>query len=230
MIVFADATRTYRLGETEVPALGPVSLTLEPGEFVVILGPSGSGKTTMLNLLAGLDRPTGGRVEVAGCDLGSMSAAGLEEHRRRRVGVVFQFFNLVPTLTARENVELVADLVSGRDRVDAVLASVGLAERMHHFPHELSGGEQQRVALARALVKDPDLILGDEPTGNLDASSGRRVLELLQQAHRRGKLVVLVTHNSTLTRLATRVLTLKAGRVDSDVRRGDPEEAGALDW
>lgn len=230
MITFEEATRTYRLGDVEVPALGPVSMELAAGEFVVILGPSGSGKTTMLNLLAGLDRPTSGRVVVAGADLGTLDALGLEEHRRRRVGVVFQFFNLVPTLTARENVELVAELVAGRERVDEVLEAVGLAERKHHFPHELSGGEQQRVALARALVKDPDLVLGDEPTGNLDASSGRRVLQLLQEAHRRGKLVVLVTHNSTLTRLATRVITLRAGRIASDVRRPEAEDAASLDW
>lgn len=230
MIRFEEACRTYRLGEVEVPALGPVSLTLEAGEFVVILGPSGSGKTTMLNLLAGLDRPTGGRIRVAGQDLGTLSPEGLEEHRRRRVGVVFQFFNLVPTLTARENVELVAELVSAVGRVDPVLEAVGLSHRRHHFPHELSGGEQQRVALARALVKDPDLLLGDEPTGNLDATSGRRVLQLLQEAHRRGKLVVLVTHNSALARLATRVLTLRAGQVASDVRREAPEDALSLDW
>lgn len=230
-ITLEQAARTYRMGTVRVEALRPTDLEIESGEFVVILGPSGSGKTTLINLIAGLDSPTSGRIRVGGEEISAFDAARLTEYRRRQIGVVFQFYNLIPTLTALENVELVAELLETPGDPAAVLREVGLAERADHFPHELSGGEQQRVAIARALVKDPPILLGDEPTGNLDATTGKRILKLLRTIHeKRGKTVLLVTHNSSLARIATRIITLRDGEIRSDVANPEPTDPEVIEW
>lgn len=215
-------SRNYVLGGHEVQALAPLNLDIEAGEMVFFVGPSGSGKTTLLNLLAGIDSPNTGSVVVDGQDIARLSARQLLEYRRRKVGLVFQFHHLIPNLTAWENVELVAELVKGQGDIRACLAAVGLEARAGHFPHQLSGGEQQRVAVARALVKDPPILLGDEPTGNLDARTGKQVLGLFAEANRRGKTVMLVTHNLAYTPVATRVIRMADGRVVADERNPSP--------
>jgi putative ABC transport system ATP-binding protein len=202
----------------------------------VVLGPSGSGKTTLLNLLGGLDRPTSGAIRYGDVDITSLSDGEMGRFRRDHVGFVFQFFNLIPTLTARENVEFAAELVSSdrgvlTDRVGELLSMVGLGERADHFPSQLSGGEQQRVAIARALAKDPDLVLCDEPTGNLDFRTGRQILEFLQElALERGKTCVLVTHNSAIAALGSRVMRLRDGRVQSVETNSSPTPASQIEW
>jgi putative ABC transport system ATP-binding protein len=229
-IVLRGACRTY--GTTvPVPALKPASLEIERGELVVILGPSGSGKTTLLNLIGGLDRPTAGAVVVEGVDLTPLSAAALTAFRRDKVGFVFQFYNLIPSLTAWENVELAAALNHHRRSSSDALAAVGLTDRSGHFPDQLSGGEQQRVAIARALAKDPPLILCDEPTGAVDFETGKRVLAVFEALVRReGKTVVIVTHNSALAAMATRVVRLKDGEVVHNQRQPAPVPAAELNW
>ena len=225
--------KTFGEGHTAVHALKDIELKGPQGEFAVILGPSGSGKTTLLNLVGGIDNATEGRIEVGGIDLANLSVDEQVRYRRENVGFVFQFFNLIPTLTAAENVELVADLTAddGADRAAEVLAKVGLAERMHHFPAQLSGGEQQRVAIARALVKKPPILLCDEPTGELDYETGRMILRLLQDISREhGQTVLLVTHNAAIGDVADRVLRLRSGEIVADIRNDAPLEAEALTW
>ncbi|AEB11774.1 Phosphonate-transporting ATPase [Marinithermus hydrothermalis DSM 14884] len=223
--------KTYGREETRVWALREVTLSVEPGTFVVILGPSGSGKTTLLNLIGALDVPSEGRVEVAGHDLTRSTEAERARFRRHKVGFVFQFFNLVPTLTARENVLLAAELVPHPRDPDALLAAVGLSHRKHHFPGELSGGEQQRVAVARALAKNPEVILADEPTGSLDSQSGAQVLALLWRfARDEGRTVLMVTHNQALAQIADRVLRLKDGRIVEDRRNEEPRTPEEVVW
>ncbi|MBT9589143.1 ABC transporter ATP-binding protein [bacterium] len=218
------------MGTHRVQALQPTDLSIERGEFIIVLGPSGSGKTTLMNLIAGIDSPSSGILRVDGVEVSALNRKSLVHYRRRSVGVIFQFHNLIPNLTARENVELVAELVGASRAGEEVLGAVGLGERGDHFPHELSGGEQQRVAIARALVKDPPILLGDEPTGSLDAATGRRVLKLLHEIHGRGKCVIMVTHNAALTSVATRVLTMKDGLIRSDVRNNSPLDPDDIDW
>jgi len=216
-IILESVSKWYGRGETMVRALTDVDLHLGLGEFVVVLGPSGSGKTTLLNVIGGLDVPSAGRIRVDGSDLGSLDDRGRTRYRREQVGFVFQFFNLMPTLTAAENVRLAADLVDEPRDVTAMLASVGLKHRGGHFPGQLSGGEQQRVAVARALVKNPSVILADEPTGSLDSATGADVLDLLHDlARRERRTVVLVTHDASLANGADRVLTLVDGRLARD--------------
>jgi putative ABC transport system ATP-binding protein len=227
---FQNTERAYQMGDRQVQALHPLNLSIESDEFIMILGPSGSGKTTMLNLLAGMDSPSGGQLTVDGLELSDLNRAQLVEYRRAHVGVVFQFFNLIPNLTALENVQFVAELTRATGSSLEALHSVGLEDRQHHFPHELSGGEQQRVAIARALVKDPPLLLGDEPTGNLDVATGQKILKLFQTVSRKGRCVILVTHNRAITRAATRVITLGDGRVRSDERNPNPESAETIVW
>lgn len=224
--------RSYTTGIHTVQALYPLDLSVDRDEFMMILGPSGSGKTTLLNLLAGMDSPSEGTLRVDDVEVSSLDRRGLVEYRRHRVGLIFQFFNLINNLTALENVSFIAELVGGQGSGSAqdALESVGLGHRHDHFPHELSGGEQQRVAIARALVKSPPLLLADEPTGNLDAATGQKVLALLQEVHRKGQCVVMVTHNQLLTQAATRVLTLKDGKVRSDVRNENPTPASEIEW
>jgi putative ABC transport system ATP-binding protein len=216
-------SRTYGDGATAVPALRDVSTEIRAGSFVAIVGPSGSGKSTMLNLLGALDRPSAGRVTVAGVDLGALDDDGRTIFRRDRLGFVFQFFNLLPTLTALENVALPARL-AGRDakqtraRAGELLERVGLAERSAHTPEKLSGGEMQRVAVARALMMDPPVVLADEPTGNLDTKTGETVLALLRGAVDAARTVVLVTHDSKIAARAERVLRIVDGRIVEDAK------------
>ena len=225
-------SKTYRRGAAEVHALTDVTLSLDAGDLVVMLGPSGSGKTTMLNIVGAIETPTSGQVVVAGTDVAALTGRELDAHRRARVGFVFQFFNLVPTLTAAENVEVIAEL-TGPDagsRARAALADVGLADRADRFPGELSGGEQQRVAIARALVKDAPVLLADEPTGSLDLDTGRQILGLLRDAADRGTTVLVVTHNSAIARMADRVIHLRDGRIADDERIADPIPATEVEW
>jgi putative ABC transport system ATP-binding protein len=207
-------TKTYRMGEVEVQALRGVDLRLMAGEFLVLLGPSGSGKSTLLNILGGLDIPTAGRVFYHGRELTRASESELTRYRRYHVGFVFQFYNLIPSLTARENVALVTDIA--RDPFDPaeVLELVGLGNRLDHFPAQLSGGEQQRVAIARAVAKRPDVLLCDEPTGALDFQTGKLVLEAIATVNRElGTTTAIITHNAPIAAIADRVVTLGDGRI-----------------
>ena len=201
-----------------------VSFQVQPGETVAIVGPSGSGKTTLLGLLAGLDRPSGGRVLLDGTDMGALSEDARAKLRREKIGFVFQSFQLIPTLTARENVAVPLDLAGtggGAARADELLERVGLGGRGHHYPTQLSGGEQQRVAVARAFIHRPSILFADEPTGNLDAATGERVIELMMELNREiGTTLVLVTHDPDLARRARRVIRLADGAVVSDERSG----------
>jgi len=219
-------TRTFGAGEAEVHALRGVTLDVPAGQFTAVMGPSGSGKSTLMHLLAGLDRPTGGTVHIGGEDVGAMSDAQLTKLRRRHVGFVFQAFNLLPVLTAEENVTLplaIAGVRPDAERVDALLDRVGLTDRRGHRPSELSGGQQQRVAIARALVTQPTVLLADEPTGNLDSRSGADVLELLREAVVvDGQTIVMVTHDPRAAASADRVLFLADGRIVGDL--ADPAE------
>lgn len=231
-ISLRGVTKTYGTGAALVHALRPTDLDVTEGEMVVILGPSGSGKTTLLNLIGGIEPPTDGDVVVAGTRLRDAGDAELTTFRRDHVGFVFQFFNLVPTLTARENVALVLELTGRRtEGVDAVLSDVGLAERADHFPGQLSGGEQQRVAIARALAIQPEILLCDEPTGALDLETGRAVLELIQRLHRERQItVVMVTHNAVIGDMADRVLRMRSGSIVTDERTSAPVDASTLRW
>ncbi len=224
-------SRCYRMGEVEVKALTGIELDITQGEFVVILGPSGSGKTTLLNLVGGIDSPSSGRISVNGLEIGSLNDNALTRFRRDHIGFVFQFFNLIPTLTARENVEFAAELVRAPRDTNEVLATVGLADRGDHFPSELSGGEQQRVAIARALVKDPPILLCDEPTGELDFETGKHILSAMRAIHRADhKTVLLVTHNTAIGDIADRVIRLRSGEVVEDKRNSSPLDPEELRW
>ncbi len=224
-------TKVYGEGPAAVTALQELNLEVGTGRFVVLLGPSGSGKTTLLNLLGGLDQPTAGRVWVAGEDLSAYSEEQRTEYRRRRVGFIFQFFNLIPTLNAVENVELIAELSEHPFSSLEVLTDLGLGDRAEHFPSQLSGGEQQRVAIARALVKNPDLILADEPTGNLDRDAGVTVLQALQRINREGgKTVVAVSHNVVIGDIADLVVRLRDGRIVEARENPSPAEASEVTW
>jgi len=216
LIELEGVRKVYQQGKQELEVLRGVNLKVEKGEFVAVVGPSGSGKSTLLNIIGGIDRPTEGKVRVGGTLITALDEEALSQWRGRNVGFVFQFFQLLPTLTALENVMLPMELMGTyrgrrRERAMQVLEMVGLASRANHLPGELSGGEQQRVALARALVNDPPIILADEPTGNLDSASGEKVLEILEEFNRRGKTLVLVTHDEKLARAAERVFHLVDG-------------------
>jgi putative ABC transport system ATP-binding protein len=229
LVRLSDITKVYQGGVTG--ALNGVSLTVEDGEFTAVMGPSGSGKSTLLNLIAGLDRPTSGSVAVAGSDLGRMSEAALARFRRDRVGFVFQFFHLLPNLTALENVLIPAQLkstTSAEARARELLDQLGIAEVADRYPAKLSGGQQQRVAIARALINKPSLLLADEPTGALDTRSGNQVMELLMGLHRSGQTILLVTHDAKLaTRYAARVISVLDGKIVDDVRLENAERAAA---
>ena len=210
----SEVCKEYRLGAVTVHALRGVSIELPRGKFVVMLGPSGSGKTTLLNLVGGLDQPTSGNLTVMGQQLGNLNDKQLTNYRRDTIGFVFQLFNLVPTLTALENVQLVGELVGHGPEARQILESVGLAERCDQFPSQLSGGEQQRVAIARALVKQPDLLLADEPTGALDGETGRQVMQLLwAETRKRNVTVMMVTHNEAFAAVGDLVVRLRSGQV-----------------
>jgi len=219
-------TKTYRSGEVEVQALRGVDFEARAGEFLVILGPSGSGKSTFLNIIGGLDRPTSGKAWFMDQELSRENDRGLARYRRDHVGFVFQFYNLVPSLTARENVRLVTEIARRPMKAEEALAMVGLSERMDHFPAQLSGGEQQRVAIARAIAKNPEVLLCDEPTGALDAATGVRVLEALSQVNEAtGATTLVITHNSAIRDLAHRVVLFANGGiagVESNTARKSP--------
>jgi putative ABC transport system ATP-binding protein len=218
VIVFeaTQVTKTYHMGEVDVHALRGIDLRLRESEFVVLLGPSGSGKSTLLNILGGLDTPSGGQVLYRGTDLTAADDASLTDYRRYHVGFVFQFYNLIPSLTARENVSLVTEIVREPMSPEQALALVDLTERSDHFPAQLSGGEQQRVAIARAIAKRPDVLLCDEPTGALDISTGVIVLEAIAKINRElGTSTVVITHNAAIASMADRVIRLADGQIAS---------------
>ena len=224
-------TKIYRMGDIEVPALQAVDLDLYPGEFVVLLGPSGSGKSTLLNILGGLDAPTSGSVRFLDHDLTGASSEKLTRYRREHVGFVFQFYNLIPSLTARENVELVTEIAEHPMDPAEALRLVGLGERLDHFPAQLSGGEQQRVAIARAVAKRPDVLLCDEPTGALDFETGKLVLEVLDRVNRElGTTVAIITHNAAIARMADRVIRLRSGRIAEERRNPVRAAPADLEW
>jgi putative ABC transport system ATP-binding protein len=224
-------TKVYRMGEVEVHALRGVDLDLFAGEFLVLLGASGSGKSTLLNILGGLDVPTAGTVRYANHDLTAFEDAELTRYRREHVGFVFQFYNLIPSLTARENVSLVTEVSTDPMRPEDALALVGLAERMDHFPAQLSGGEQQRVAVARAIAKRPQVLLCDEPTGALDVRTGITVLEAIENVNRElGTTTAVITHNAVIAAMADRVVTLSDGRVAGVRVNAAKMPAQSLTW
>lgn len=232
-VVFAarGLTKIYSMGEFKVHALRGIDLELYEGEFVVLLGPSGSGKSTLLNILGGLDVPTDGTVHYLDHDLTACNDAELTRYRREHVGFVFQFYNLMPSLTARENVELVTDIAERPMSAAEALRLVGLTERADHFPSQLSGGEQQRVAIARAIAKRPDVLLCDEPTGALDVHTGVLVLEAIDRVNRElGTTTVVITHNAVIAGMADRVIALSDGRIASVRRNPQKVPAGELNW
>ena len=223
--------KTYRMGEVEVHALREVDLEIYEGEFVVLLGPSGSGKSTLLNILGGLDLPTSGEAYWRDHDLAHANEAMLTRYRRDHVGFVFQFYNLIPSLTVRENVALVTDIAPHPMPIDEVVDMVGLAARADHFPSQLSGGEQQRVAIARAIAKRPDVLLCDEPTGALDYPTGKLVLEVIARINRDlGTTAVVITHNAAIAGMADRVLHLADGRIARVERNARKLAPGELSW
>jgi putative ABC transport system ATP-binding protein len=231
LIEFKDVCKKYSLGENDFYALKDASLTIKEGEMVVILGPSGAGKSTLLNLLGGMDNASSGHIWFGGDDLTTFTDNQLTRYRAKNVGVVFQFYNLIPTLTAYENVALMKDITSDTTDPREALAAVGLAEHMHQFPSQMSGGEQQRTSIARAVAKNPKLLLCDEPTGALDTGTGKEVLKLLQDMSREKKrTVVMVTHNSLFADIADTVIRVKNGTVESVVHNDKPKDASMISW
>lgn len=226
-----DVGKEYRMGEITVKALDEVSFEINKGEFVVIVGTSGAGKTTVLNLIGGMDTCTGGHIHVDGAEVSAYTPKQLTSYRRTDIGFVFQFYNLVPNLTALENVELATQICPNALDPRSTLEQVGLTERMDYFPTQLSGGEQQRVSIARAIAKNPKLLLCDEPTGALDYNTGKRILGLLQSTCReKGMTIIVITHNSMIAPMADRVLTFKNGKV-ADMRiNPDPMPVEAIEW
>ena len=226
-----DLQKHYQMGEVTVEALRGVSFDVPEGALVVLLGTSGSGKTTLMNLIGGLDSPTSGSVSVGQYEVSALVEPDLTEYRRDTVGFIFQFFNLVPTLTALENVELVGELAGNADEAAELLSRVGLEERLNYYPSELSGGEQQRVAIARSLIKRPYLLLADEPTGNLDYKTGLLVLELIRDISDETDLTVLmVTHNEAVGKMADLVMHLRSGQIDEIEHNENPVPPSELSW
>ena len=231
IVTFENVTRIYKSGDHEQKALDSVNLSLAEGKFVVILGPSGAGKSTLLNLLGGLDSPTSGKITVNGRDISTLTSNELADYRAATVGFVFQFYNLIPTLTVLENVALVKDIAA--DALDAkqMLTEVGLADHMKQFPAELSGGEQQRVSIARALAKNPKILLCDEPTGALDSETGVMVLKLLlSMARNYHKTIIIVTHNQNIAKMADVVIRVKNGKIRSYEEQLEPMSVEEVEW
>jgi len=230
-VTFADVVREYRNGQITVKAVDGISFELEKGKFSIIVGPSGAGKTTVLNILGGMDSATSGTVSVDGREISRLSKRDCCSYRRDDVGFVFQFYNLIPNLTALENVELASQI--RKDALDprTVLNDVGLSERLDNFPAQLSGGEQQRVAIARAITKNPKLLLCDEPTGALDYETGKTILQLLQDTCRlKGVTVVVITHNQAVMPIADRVIKIKSGKVESITDNANPLPVSEIEW
>ncbi|MER2183027.1 MAG: ABC transporter ATP-binding protein [Clostridia bacterium] len=231
IVEFKEVSRVYRNGDHEQRALDRVNLQLEEGKFIVILGPSGAGKSTLLNLLGGLDNPTEGTITVKGRDISTLSANELADYRAASVGFVFQSYNLIPTLTVIENVALVKEIAPKPLSSHEMLKAVGLADHIHQFPSELSGGEQQRVSIARALAKNPDILLCDEPTGALDSETGVVVLKLLlSMAREMGKTIIIVTHNQNIAKMADVVIRVKNGKIQSCEEQAEPLAVDEVDW
>lgn len=230
-VEFKNVGKVYKTGDVKIEALKDVNFEIEEGEFCIIVGASGAGKTTILNILGGMDTLTSGGVYLADRDISGYSPRDLTSYRRYDVGFVFQFYNLVGNLTAKENVELAAQICKDPIEAEEILTSVGLKDRMNNFPAQLSGGEQQRVAIARALAKNPKLLLCDEPTGALDDETGRAVLKLLQETCKKNhKTVVVITHNHALTAMADRVITVKSGTVSSIRMNENPKSVDEIEW
>ena len=230
-VVLQDITKIYKMGETEIRAADNISFSIDKGDFVVIVGPSGAGKTTVLNILGGMDTATSGKLLVDSEDITAYNSRKLTEYRREDIGFVFQFYNLVPNLTALENVELALQIC--RDPLDAkeVLEEVGLGDRLNNFPAQLSGGEQQRVSIARALAKNPKLLLCDEPTGALDYNTGKSILKLLQNMCReRGMTVIVITHNQAIAPMADRLIHIKNGQVSQMELNENPISIDDIEW
>ena len=230
-VMFENVYKRYKMGEVTITAADGVSFSIDEGEFAVVVGLSGAGKTTVLNIRGGIDNCDEGRIVVGGKDISRLTGKELASYRRYDIGFVFQFYNLIPNLTAKENVELATQIC--RDSIDAATAleSVGLSERMNNFPSQLSGGEQQRVSIARALAKKPKLLLCDEPTGALDYNTGKTILKLLQNKCRSdGMTVVLITHNSAITPMANRVINMRSGKVISNTVNPSPVPIDEIEW
>ncbi|HHV12589.1 MAG TPA: ABC transporter ATP-binding protein [Clostridiales bacterium] len=230
-IVFDSVSKDYRMGEVTIHAARDVSFQVKSGELCIVLGPSGAGKTTVLNLLGGMEPATSGKILFVGEDITSMNDLQLTDYRRYKIGFVFQFYNLIPNLTALENVELAKQVCKSPLEPEEALRIVGLKDRIHNFPAQLSGGEQQRVAIARAICKNPDLLLCDEPTGALDTETGKTIIGVLSDiSHKMGKTVIIVTHNSLLAPIADRVIEMKNGRVVADTVQNKPADLEAIKW
>lgn len=231
LVELSEVSRIYTSGDHKLRALDHVNLSLEEGRFIVILGPSGAGKSTLLNLLGGLDSPTSGTITVDGRDISTLSPDELAEYRAEKVGFVFQFYNLIPTLTVHENVKLVDEIAPHSLSATKMLAEVGLSDHLKNFPSELSGGEQQRVSIARALAKNPKILLCDEPTGALDSETGVMVLKLLlRMAREYGKTIVIVTHNQNIAKMADEVIHVRNGKVVSHEVQSAPLSADEIEW
>jgi putative ABC transport system ATP-binding protein len=231
LIEFKDVKKSYKIGEKSFNALDGVNFEINKGEFVVILGPSGAGKSTLLNLLGGMDKSTSGEITVGGKIISNYSDNKLTDYRAENIGFIFQFYNILPTLTVLENVELVKDIVKNPKNSRQILKDVGLEEHLNKFPNQLSGGEQQRVSIARAIAKNPLLLLCDEPTGALDSKTGVEVLKLLKKQCDNGQnTVVIVTHNSLIAEVADRVIRLKNGKVESIELNKNPKAIENVEW
>ncbi|MGN0454760.1 MAG: ABC transporter ATP-binding protein [Ruminococcus sp.] len=231
LVEFKNVYKTYQMGEVKITAVDGISFSIEQGEFAVVVGSSGAGKTTVLNILGGMDSPTEGEIIVDGNNISKFSEKQLIRYRRHEIGFVFQFYNLVPNLTARENVELATQICSNPMDAAGALKSVGLEDRISNFPSQLSGGEQQRVSIARALAKRPKLLLCDEPTGALDYNTGRAILKLLQETCKREKMTVaLITHNQAITPMADHIITMKSGKIISNVYNDNPKSVDEIEW
>ena len=230
IVKFKNVSKTYKIGDNEFNALDNVNFEINEGEFVVILGPSGAGKSTLLNLLGGMDKSTSGEVIVDGKNISKYSDQKLTSYRAENIGFIFQFYNILPTLTVLENVEIVNDIVKKPKNAKEVLKDVGLEKHYKKFPNQLSGGEQQRVAIARAIAKNPKVLLADEPTGALDSKTGVEILKLLKRQCNNKNTVIIVTHNSLIAEVADRVIRLKNGNIESNTINENPKEIDEVKW